>query len=68
VEGIQNHLGRALAPQEGEWRGNKRPRVLRGTQPSIYIPSNPKDRYVQARGRTCPVQTALAVSEELENH
>jgi hypothetical protein len=61
---IQNHIGDALELQESEWKRKRRPRVLRGTQPSLYIPGNSKAGYVRARGRTCSVKTGLIVPEK----
>jgi hypothetical protein len=48
VEEIQNHLGRALEPQEMEWEWKRGPRVLRGKR-LPYIALKPE-------GRTCPGQ------------
>jgi hypothetical protein len=45
VEDIQNHLGRALEPQEMEWEWKREPRVLRGKR-LPYITLKPE-------GRTC---------------
>jgi hypothetical protein len=48
VEEIQNHLGRALEPQEMEWEWKRGPRILKGKR-LPYIALKPE-------GRTCPGQ------------
>jgi hypothetical protein len=60
---IQNHLDRALEPQEMEWEWKRGPRVLRGKR-LPYIAFKPEGRtclgwrarYVQDRSRICPCQ------------
>jgi hypothetical protein len=50
-----------------KWRDKRGVSVLRGMG-SPYIPERSRGGYVQARGRTYPVQTDLAISEKLRKH